>query len=216
MCYNRPVLAQTISWESGIRKLQRLALDGMVNNFPGLGLDKRAEFFVRIFENYLKPGSRVLDIGGGWGFYAAPLEKRGHELTVLDVVKPGLQKAPVVVYSGGKMPFENNAFDASLLVTMLHHTPDPEAILKEAARVTRDKLIVVEDLYHHALGRFWTILRDRFYNFEFFGHPCQFKNREEWLEVFRRLDFSLCGEERVYTNLAGMRILNGIFVLKKS
>lgn len=185
----------------------------MVRSFPSLGLEKRAEYFAGLFEKHLKPSSRILDIGGGWGFYAEPLEKRGHDVTVLDVVKPALQRAPVVVYPGGKMPFEDGAFDASILVTMLHHTPDPEAILREAARVTRGPLIVVEDLYHHALGRVWTILRDQFYNFEFYGHPCNFKKREEWLAVFNRCGLKLRHDEQVYTWLAGLRILNGIFVL---
>lgn len=187
----------------------------MVRSFPGFGLDKRAEFFTGIFENHLKPSSDVLDIGGGWGFYAAPLEKRGHHVTVLDVVKPGFQKAPVVIYPGGRMPFDDRTFDASMMVTMLHHTPDPEAILKEAMRVTRDKLIVIEDVYHHLPGKLWTILRDQIYNFEFFGHPCNFKTKREWLALFDKFGLKLVEEKQVYTWQAGLRILNAVFVLQK-
>ena len=62
---------------------------------------------------------------------------RSHRLTVLDVVKPGFQKSPVVVYDGGRFPFSDKSFDVSLLVTMLHHVPDPESIIREAGRVTR-------------------------------------------------------------------------------
>ncbi len=187
----------------------------MVRTFPSLGLDKRAEFFTKIFENHLKPSSRILDIGGGWGFYAEPLQKRGYEVTVLDVVKPGFQRAPVVIYPGGKMPFEDGAFDAAILVTMLHHTPDPEAILKEAMRVAKNRVIVVEDIYNHGLGRFWTILRDQLYNFEFFGHPCNFKTRAQWQETFKKLGLKLREEKQVYTWQAGLRILNIVFVLEK-
>lgn len=186
----------------------------MVRSFPSLGLENRAEFFVKLFENHLKSSSRILDIGGGWGFYAAPLEKRGHEVTVLDVVKPGLQRAPVVIYPGGTMPFADKAFDASILVTMLHHTPDPVSIIKEAMRVTSGRLIVIEDLYHHAPGRMWTVLRDQLYNFEFFGHPCNFKKREDWLQVFKSCGLKVVSEQRVYTKLAGLSILNGVFVLE--
>lgn len=198
-----------------IRKFQRNLLDGVVRNNPSLGLEARAEFFTRIFDKYLDSKSRILDIGGGWGFYAAPLEKRGHSCTVLDVVKPGYQKAPVVIYDPQEsFPFKDGSFDTSLLVTVLHHVPDPAAILREARRVTRKTLIVVEDLYHHELGRWWTIWRDQLYNFEFFGHPCQFRKKEDWLQLFRQEGFSLVKEERVYTWMAGLRILNGVFVLK--
>ncbi len=199
-----------------IRKIQRHILDEMVRRTSVASLEKRAEFFAGRFGEVLPAGSRVLDIGGGWGFYAGPLERRGHSLTVLDVVKPGLQKSPVVVYDGGRFPFADKSFDACLLVTMLHHVPDSAAIIREAGRVTRRFLIVVEDLYHHMLGRFWTVLRDRFYNFEFFGHPCQFRKKEEWVELFAKQGYSLLQEEEVYTRLAGLRILNGIFVFEAS
>lgn len=207
-------MAQNTTWGARIRSFQRHALDSMVRSFPSLGLENRAEFFVKLFENHLKSSSRILDIGGGWGFYAAPLEKRGHEVTVLDVVKPGLQRAPVVIYPGGTMPFADKAFDASILVTMLHHTPDPVSIIKEAMRVTSGRLIVIEDLYHHAPGRMWTVLRDQLYNFEFFGHPCNFKKREDWLQVFKSCGLKVVSEQRVYTKLAGLSILNGVFVLE--
>lgn len=197
-----------------IRKFQRHLLDEVVRRTSVAPLEKRAEFFVQKFEPFLPPKSRMLDIGGGWGFYANPLESRGHHLTVLDVVKPGFQKSPVVVYDGGRFPFEDKSFDVSMLVTMLHHVPDPAAIIAEAGRVTSKFLIVVEDLYHHALGRFWTVLRDRLYNFEFFGHPCQFRKKEEWIRFFEALGHPLVKAEEVYTHLAGLRILNGILVFE--
>ncbi len=197
-----------------IRVFQRSIQDAMVRSFPSLELDKRAEGFVEIFEKHLSPKSDVLDIGGGWGFYAGPLERRGHQLTVLDVVKPSVQKAPVIIYPGGRMPFEGKTFDASMMVTMLHHTPDPEAILREAARVTRGRVIVIEDIYNNPLGRLWTILRDQIYNFEFFGHPCQFKDASGWKALFERCGLALVEETQLTTRLAGLSILNVVFVLE--
>ena len=198
-----------------MRRFQHDMLDKIVRSCPGLGLEKRAEFFTRLFENYLDPESEILDIGGGWGFYDEPLKRRGHHPVVLDVRRPGYQKAPVVLYDGyGRFPFPDKSFDTSLLITVLHHIADPAAVLEEAWRVTRKTVVLIEDLYHHALGRWWTVLRDRIYNFEFFGHPCQFRKREEWLQMVRGLGFSLAEEHRVYTWLGGLRILNGLFVLK--
>lgn len=197
-----------------IRKWQRGMQDAVVRRNPRLGLAARAEFFVRLFEEHLPPGSRVLDIGGGWGFYAEPLERRGHRLTVLDVVKPGFQKAPVVVYDGCRIPFPDKSFDASLLVTVLHHISDPEAVIREARRVTRGILVVVEDVYRHWLGRIWTQVRDRILNFEYFGHPLQFRKKEEWVELFTRRGFSLLKESEAITRLAGFRILNSVLIFK--
>lgn len=198
-----------------IRSWQRQLSDKVVARFPSLQLERRAEFFVRLFEKHLTPQSRILDIGGGWGFYAAPLEQRGHDVTVLDVVKPGFQKAPVVVYKpGAPIPFPDKSFDVSMLVTVLHHIPDPEKVLREAIRVTRKTIVVVEDVYRHPLGRFWTILRDMIYNFEFIGHPCQFRKRSEWRNLFRANGLKPLEDKEVYTWIAGLRILNGVFILK--
>lgn len=190
-------------------------LDSIVRHAPFLRLDRRAEFITKLFENDLRPQSCILDIGGGWGFYKEPLEKRNHSHAVLEVTPPGYQRAPVILYDPAKpFPFNDKSFDSSLIVTALHHMPDPAAVLKEARRVTRDCVIVVEDLYHHSLGRLWTILRDQIYNLEFFGHPCQFRKKGQWLEMFRDLGFTVQRHQEIYTWMAGMRILNGLFVLK--
>lgn len=198
-----------------IRRWQRRLLDAIVSSNPRLGLDQRAEHLTSIFETDLAPDSFVLDLGGGWGFYDAPLRARGHQPVIMDVVKPGLQKAPVFLYDGTRIPFKDDTFDAVLLITMLHHTPEPENILREARRVTRDKLIVIEDVYHHPAGRWWTILRDRLYNFEYFGHPCSFKKSAEWEQLIENVGFSPIRRKEIYTWLAGMRILNGVFVFQK-
>ena len=167
---------------------------------------------VRLFEKQLPEKSRILDLGGGWGFYQEPLAKREHESLVLDVVKLDYQKAPVVIYDGGKIPFDDQSFDVTILITMLHHVPDPEALLREVRRVTRKKVIVVEDLYHHGLGRFWTICRDRMLNMEFMEHPHQFRKHEGWLEFFGLFGFRLVEFKNFYTWLAGFRILNGLYI----
>lgn len=189
----------------------------MVGKFPGIGLERRAESFVSFFEEFIPRGSQVLDIGGGWGFYAEPLRRaRDCRVTVLDVVEPGFRKTPVVVYDGKKFPFPDRSFDVSLLVTMLHHVPDPERVLLEAKRVTRRAVIVVEDLYQTLWGRWWTILRDQIFNLEFVGHPRQFRKKEDWFQCFRRLGFGLQSEKEIRTSLLGMQIRNGIFVLRVS
>ncbi len=197
-----------------IRRLQTRTLDALVRGGAGRQLEERAEFFVSLFEKALQEKASILDIGGRWGFYAGPLERRGHQPVILDVVRPGYQKAPVVMYDGMRMPFPDKSFNASLFVTVLHHIRDQAGVLREACRVTRGKIVVVEDLYHHALGRFWTILRDRLYNFEWIGHPCGFRTRTEWEAFFERLGLRVSSCREVETRLCGLGILNGVFVLE--
>ena len=190
-------------------------MDWIVKYFAQGALETRAEKIVQLFENQIPHGSRILDLGGGWGFYAEPLKKRGHEHLVLDVVDPGYQKAPVMLYDGLRIPFPDQCFDVTILITMLHHVPDPGLLLKEVHRVTRQKVIVVEDLYHHAVGRFWTICRDRLLNMEFMAHPHQFRKDIEWQKFFKIFGFEVSSLKSFYTWLSGFRILNGIYILEK-
>ena len=200
--------------EAPLRKFQQQALDWIVEHFPGVGLDRRAELFVSIFKELIPSSAKVLDIGGGWGFYVEPLERaRNCEVTVLDVREPRFRKAPVVVYEGDKLPFADQSFDVSLLITVLHHVVSPERLLAEARRVTRHLVIVVEDLYQSSIGRIWTILRDSFYNLEIVGHPHQFRTREEWRHCFQKLGFRMREEKEITTSLLGIPILNGCFFL---
>jgi ubiquinone/menaquinone biosynthesis C-methylase UbiE len=202
--------------KNNLRVFQRWILDGIVRCCAHRVLEERAEKIVQLFEAQIPRGSRILDLGGGWGFYAEPLKKRGHEHLVLDVVNPGYQKAPVVLYEGSRIPFPDQSFDVTILMTMLHHVPDPEALFKEVRRVTRQKVVVVEDLYRHAAGRFWTICRDRLLNVEFMTHPHQFRKDGGWREFFKAAGFEISSFKSFYTWLSGFRILNGIYVLGKT
>ena len=204
------------SIKNSLQVFQRRILDGIVRYFVHGSLEARAEKIVQLFEDQIPAGGRILDLGGGWGFYAEPLKKRGHEHLVLDVVNPGYQKAPVVLYDGVRIPFPDQSFDVTVLVTMLHHVPDPEALFKEVRRVTRKKVVVVEDLYHHAAGRFWTICRDRFLNVEFLSHPHQFRTDTGWRGFFQTSGFEVSSFKSFYTWLMGLRILNGVYVLERS
>ena len=201
--------------KNSLQVFQRRILDGIVRYFAHGALEARAEKMVQLFENQIPARSRILDLGGGWGFYTEPLTKRGHEHLVLDVVSPGYQKASVVLYDGSRIPFPDQSFDVTVLVTMLHHVPDPEALFKEVQRVTRHKVVVVEDLYHHAAGRFWTICRDRLLNVEFMSHPHQFRTDGGWRGFFKASGSEVSSFKSFYTWLMGFRILNGIYVLER-
>ena len=200
------------SLKCGVQKLQRRLLDGVVRKMAAPSLERRAQYFSGIFEPWLPRNSDILDIGGGWGFYHEPLVSRGHRHTVLDVVRPGFQKVPVVVYDGTRIPFPEKSFDVSMLVTVLHHAPETLTLIEEASRVTRTCVVVIEDLYHHAVGRWWTSLRDMLYNFEFIGHAARFHTKKEWGEIFSRRGLTMTHSKEMFTRLAGMRILNGVML----
>lgn len=93
----------------------------------------------------LGPGARVLDVGCGDGALAAAIRELRPELRLegVDVlVRPGAL-IPVTRFDGRNLPGGEAAWDALLLVDVLHHTADPALLLGEARRVAR--AIVLKD-----------------------------------------------------------------------
>ncbi len=101
------------------------------------------------------------------------------------------------------------------MITMLHHVPDPGALVTEAVRVARKHVLLVEDLDGFG-GRFWTVLRDQIFNLEFCGHPKQFRKQDEWTHFFEERGLRLVRFEKVRTRLLGLPIDNGFYLFEKN
>ncbi len=152
-------------------------------------LDKRAREMVSSIEQYLKKGNKILDLGCGSCNISEILIKKGYgvvpvdvsDVSVVDSVKP-------VIYDGAHLPYVADEFDVVLVLTVLHHTKDPESVLLEAARVGKT-IIIIEDIYKSGLGKFFTMFMDSVLNFEFFGHPHTNKTDKEWRSLFDKHKF---------------------------
>ena len=93
----------------------------------------------------LPKGARVLDVGCGSGDLAVLVMRMRPDVSIegIDVlVRPGTA-IPVHAYDGARIPFPDDAFDAAIVVDVLHHTDDPQAVLAEVARVA--PLVIVKD-----------------------------------------------------------------------
>ena len=73
---------------------------------------------------------------------------------------------------------------------MLHHTPDPDHILREAARIAR-RLIIIEDVYDGPVMEWLTKRFDSLMNLEFRGHPHSNRTDAEWKASFARMNMTL-------------------------
>lgn len=92
----------------------------------------------------LKSGDRVLDLGCGSGVFSAILNKRGYRCISVDLSlkqlnfgKSNCCSALFVNGDAEALPFPENAFDAILLVGLIHHFPDPSHCVQEIARVLK-------------------------------------------------------------------------------
>jgi SAM-dependent methyltransferase len=109
------------------------------------------------------PGSRLLDVGGGTGNYALALEGEGWDAVVVDRAPEMLSQAAdkslaTVVGDAERLPFGADSFDATMLVSMLHHVDRPAIALAEARRVLRtDGRLAVMMFTREDIAEIWCL-----------------------------------------------------------
>jgi len=90
-------------------------------------------------------GARTaLDVATGGGHVARRLREAGVNVVTSDPA-PGMQ--PDVVNRAEDLPFAADAFDVVACRVAAHHFEDVAAALREMARVSRDRVLVVDNLF---------------------------------------------------------------------
>jgi SAM-dependent methyltransferase len=90
-------------------------------------------------------GARTaLDVATGGGHVARRLREAGLEVVTSDPA-PGMR--PDVVSRAESLPFADGAFDVVACRTAAHHFADPAAAVREMARVSRDRVLLVDTVF---------------------------------------------------------------------
>lgn len=98
-------------------------------------------------------GHHVLDLGCGDGKVGELIEKQGRRVVLADVYENGnisnINLPFVLIKQTDKLPFDDDLFDTTLLLTVLHHSDKPRKVIAETKRVTRKggRIIVIESVY---------------------------------------------------------------------
>ncbi len=145
----------------------------------------RVDPIIASFASAIKPHSRIIDIGAGKGLLAQKMARQFNaRVTLVDVAQYNHTDLPLTVCDSRALAFADDSFDVALLSFVLHHSPNPDAILREALRVAREVIVVENDVRGKLRGAVtraidsWPALR--------YGTPPFHltRTREEWLAWF--------------------------------
>jgi ubiquinone/menaquinone biosynthesis C-methylase UbiE len=115
----------------------------------------------------------ALDVAAGGGHVARRLREAGANVLTVDSA-PGME--PNVVARGEDLPFADDSFDVVVCRVAAHHFEDVAKAVAEMARVSRDRVIVVDNLFLDDAAEEADRVRD----------PSHVRNHseEEWRELF--------------------------------
>jgi ubiquinone/menaquinone biosynthesis C-methylase UbiE len=162
--------------------------------FHSRTVEKETEHTLSLVAPELGLRSSVLDVGCGAGYVAWQLVERfGCDVQAVDV--GDFRRVPLAGFSlfdGLRLPFPDGRFEVVLLSFVLHHMPDvyKPFLLAEARRVSRGKVLVLEDTPRNPIDRLFSWwhgrrFRRRVGSREAFG----FLDGAEWTRLFGRMGF---------------------------
>jgi SAM-dependent methyltransferase len=200
-CSEEPVSILPLSWKTPVLGPAAMALWRM---------DARRK--VRWMATSLGTRARLLEIGSGPGSLLEALRAEQHEVAAVDVGHSAFDpQLSATLFDGKTLPYRDDAFDAAILATTLHHAADPDRLIAEAARVA-PKVIIIEDVYRSAAQRRLTQFADSLTNLEFDGHPHNNRDDAGWRAAFAAAELTVVrAETKPYAGL----FLQALYELKR-
>ena len=158
--------------------------------------DRRATVLSEHLAALIPAHARVLDVGCGDGRLSnlVARQRPDIELRGVEVLLRDAPAIPIEPYDGKELPFADAAFDAVMLVDVLHHTDDPAAVLREAQRVASRAIIIKDHLCEGWMARPTLRFMDRVGNRRYgVSLPYNYLTLRQWHAAFAEL--GLCIEQ---------------------
>ena len=151
--------------------------------------ERRTRVLAEMLAAQIPERASVLDIGCGDGAIAGVITQLRPDISIQGVeflVRPEC-KIECRAFDGASLPFPDGSFDVCLFVDVLHHTPDPAILLREAARVSRSFVLLKdhldENIFDDVTLRFMDWVGNRPHGVVL---TYNYQSRRQWAEYFSR------------------------------
>jgi len=153
--------------------------------------ERRTRVLAEMLAAQIPERASVLDIGCGDGAIGGVITQLRPDISIQGVeflVRPEC-KIECRAFDGASLPFPDGSFDVCLFVDVLHHTPDPAILLREAVRVSRSFVLLKdhldENIFDDMTLRFMDWVSNRPHGVVL---AYNYQSRRQWAEYF-----STCG-----------------------
>lgn len=154
----------------------------------------RIKSLSRLITSLLQTNKRVLDIGCGDGQIDSIIKKQLPDIHIegIELLEKDGRNIKITIFDGSHIPFEDNSFDCSLLIDVLHHTVNPIEVLLEAKRVTNGHIIIKDHIKSGKWSEFLLKMMDKAGN-ERYGVPLPFNylSKSEWNVLFENTGLTI-------------------------
>lgn len=188
---------------------------------------QRSLNFAQYLSNLIPDNSKVLDFGCGNMFTSKEILniKPTLHITGIDVIKDQNlddeffkdERLSFKLLTTKEIPFEDNSFDISFALAVLHHTEDPEYYLSELKRVTKPtgSIILIEEMYINVFDKFYISSQDWLLNKLKTGVPVplNFRSHKHYLNEFKKQGLAIQFEDGIRAFLTRMHVY--VYQLKK-
>ena len=155
---------------------------------------RRVSVLANAIECLIPTSASVLDLGCGDGLIGHIIAQQRKDIKIFgaDVLLRSRTFIPAISFDGQKLPFESEKFDMVMMVDVLHHAQDIQAVLLEASRVAKKYLILKDHLSDRILAKSTLRLMDTIGNLRYGVYlPYNYLSMREWQELFRQCDLKI-------------------------
>ncbi len=159
-----------------------------MNTFSQLFREREKVWFLKLRSFLPVSPEGVLKIGNGFGHLSEMVRSQNQNTTVVDVAvfQETVNKDHVMLYDGGKLPFLDKSFDTTILNLTLHHIKDSREFFEnEILRVTKKRVVLIEETYDNLFQKIHLVFRDWWMNSKA-GQDCDI----HWASYFSRSEMT--------------------------